>query len=87
MPEPKLSKKAHDFIKKMQHKHATQVLFKILDLCGNPVPPDSIKLEDGYRRADIGEYRIIYRVDGNVLEISLIGKRNDGEIYQRFSRR
>ena len=41
----------------------------------------------GYRRADIGEYRIIYRVAGDTLEVLLIGKRNDDEVYHRFSRR
>ncbi|MDO8683994.1 MAG: type II toxin-antitoxin system RelE/ParE family toxin [Armatimonadota bacterium] len=83
MPTPSLTKNALDFIKKMQHKHAKQVLLKILELCGNPTPPDSQKLEgnsEGYRRADIGEYRIVYRVAGDILEVLLIGKRNDDEV-------
>jgi hypothetical protein len=29
-----------------------------------------------------GEYRIIYNVDGNVLKVFLIGKRNDDESYR-----
>jgi len=33
-------------------------------------------------RVDIGEYRIIYNVDGNVLKVFLIGKRNDDESYR-----
>jgi len=49
------------------------------DLCRNPEPPDSSLLkgsDEGYRRADIGEDRIIYRVAGYTLEVLLIGKRN-----------
>ena len=90
MPTPNLSRDARDFIEKLPHKHAKQVLLKILDLCRNPQPPDSSQLkncEEGYRRADIGEYRIIYRVLGDILEIPLVGKRNDDEVYRRFARR
>jgi mRNA interferase RelE/StbE len=90
VPTPNLSRKALDFIKKMQHKHAKQVLLKILELCGNPVPPDSQKLEgssEGYRRVDAGEYRIIYRLLGDQLEVFLVGKRNDDDVYKQFSRR
>ena len=90
MPTPDLSRDARDFIEKLPHKHAKQVLLKILSLCQDPEPPDSSLLKgsgEGYRRADIGEYRIIYRVAGDTLEILLIGKRNDDEVYRRFSRR
>lgn len=90
MPTPNLSKDARRFIEKLQHKHAKQVLIKILDLCEDPEPTDSSPLKgcsEGYRRADIGEYRIIYRVVGDTLEIPLIGKRNDDEVYRRFARR
>ena len=78
------------FVEKMQPKHAKQVLLKILALCTDPKPPDSIHLKgsaEGYRRADSGEYRIIYRIKGDALEIHLIGKRNDDEVYRQFSRK
>lgn len=90
MPTPNLSRRASKTIKEMQHKHAKQVLIKIIELCGDPTPPDSEHLrnnKEGYRRADIGEYRIIYRVDGDTLEIHTIGKRNDDEAYHLFDRR
>jgi len=35
---------------------------------------------------DCGEYRIIYYVDGEVLRVPLIGKRNDDEVYKRLQR-
>ena len=90
MPTPNSSRDARDFIEKLQHKQAKQVLWKVLDLCRDPEPPDSSLLKnskEGYRRADIGEYRIIYRVLDDTLEILLVGKRNDDEVYRRFSRK
>jgi mRNA interferase RelE/StbE len=90
MPTPDLSRDATDFIMKMQPKHVGQLLMKIFGLCTDPKPPDSIQLKgsaEGYRRADSGEYRIIYRIEGDVLEIHLIGKRNDDEVYRHFARK
>ena len=89
MPTPSLSRDARRFIEKLQHKHAKQVLIKILDLCQDPEPPDSCALKggEGYRRADMGEYRIIYRVTSDTLEVPLIGKRNDDEVYRRLARK
>ena len=58
MPTPNLSRDARNFIEKLPHKHAKQVLVKVLDLCRNPEPPDSSLLKgsrEGYRRAGIGE--------------------------------
>jgi mRNA interferase RelE/StbE len=48
----------------------------VLRLLQNPEPQDSSALIGyPYHRVDIGEYRIIYNVDGDVLEVFLIGKR------------
>ena len=90
MPTPSLSRDAISFIEKMQPRHAKQVLLKILALCKGPEPPDSLRLKssaENYRRADSGDYRIIYRVEGDILEIHTIGKRNDDEVYRRFARK
>jgi len=35
---------------------------------------------------DIGEYRIVYRIEDDTVGICLIGKRNDSEVYKRFKR-
>jgi mRNA interferase RelE/StbE len=53
----------------------------------NPKPHDSKELKgQPYRRTDIGEYRIIYRVEENVLKIALVGKRNDSAVYKKLAR-
>ncbi|MDO9509226.1 MAG: hypothetical protein Q7I97_07830 [Thermovirgaceae bacterium] len=37
-------------------------------------------------RVDSGEYRIVYRFDDEVLYVSVIGKRNDGDVYKKAKR-
>ena len=79
--------RATKFIKKLQPKHRRQVSGKILELQYNPLPSDSEQLTGfSYKRADIGEYRIIYRVEGDTLRVPLIGKRNDDEVYRKLRR-
>lgn len=38
-------------------------------------------------RADIGEYRIIFDVEGDQLNVFLIGNRNDDEVYRALKRK
>jgi mRNA interferase RelE/StbE len=42
----------------------------------------------GFYRVDSGEYRIIYRFtpEEDLVEIILVGKRNDDEVYEQFKR-
>ena len=79
-----------DFLAGLQPKHAAQVAKKALALGKEPLPHDSQGLA-GYpdlRRGDVGEYRIVYRhrADADVVEILLVAKRNDDEVYQRLKR-
>jgi len=81
-----LSKNVVGFLNDLQAKQFKQVLGKILSLLNEPAPPDS-QLLKGFgdlRRADIGEFRIVYRFDEAVVAVSLVGKRNDDEIYKRL---
>ena len=55
----------------------------------DPHPHDSIVLKGGaslYRRTDIGEYRVVYRTNADVLEIVVVGKRNDDDVYKMLRR-
>jgi len=81
-----LSKNVVDFISELQAKQFKQVMGKILSLLTDPTPTDSQPLKgfDDLRRADQGEFRIVYRFDENTLAVSLVGKRNDDEIYKRL---
>ncbi len=83
-----ITKSAGKFIKKLPPKQLKQVVGTILGLRENPKPHDSKQLVGypEYQRVDIGEYRIIYRVDSDVIRIATIGKRNDDEVYKRFKK-
>jgi mRNA interferase RelE/StbE len=61
---------------------------KILSLLSDPMPPDSLQLKgfDNYRRTDSGEFRIVYRFDDTTIAISLVGKRNDDEVYRQLKK-
>ena len=52
-------------------------------------PGRQFQLLRGYPfyRIDVGEYRVIYDLDGDVVRIILIGKRNDDEVYRRLRRK
>lgn len=81
-----ITKSAGKFINKLPPKQFRQVVSTIFSLRENPTPHDSKQLigYSEYYRADIGEYRIIYRFDTNTFYVSLVGKRNDDEIYRKF---
>jgi len=83
-----LSRQSAKRLKKLPDKHAKQVATKITELTSNPYPQDSLKLK-GYphnKLSDIGEYRIVYYVEEQTLEILLIEKRNDDEVYKQLKR-
>ena len=76
----------HDAFKFLDHlpaKQFRQVVTKVFALMENPEPQDSKALAGfEYRRADIGEYRIVYRFDRDFLFVAVIAKRNDSEVYK-----
>ncbi|WP_414526962.1 type II toxin-antitoxin system RelE family toxin [Nodularia chucula] len=79
-----------DFLNGLQPKIAAQIAKKVLALNIEPLPTDSEKLSgyEGFYRVDSGEYRIIYRYfpDQNLVEVILVGKRNDDDVYKRLKR-
>lgn len=81
------SRKCEKFLKNLLPKHKKQIKNKLEDLQKNPEPHDRALLKgvsEQYWRTDVGEYRIIYQYDDEILIIYTIGKRNDGEIYKAF---
>lgn len=80
-----------DFLKGLQPKIAAQIAKKVLSLNIDPLPSDTKALTDypGYYRVDSGEYRIVYRfdIDADLVEVILVGKRNDDEVYKQLRRR
>jgi len=81
----------HDALKllgSLPAKQFRQVASKVFELMENPEPQHSKPLAGfEYRRADVGEYRIVYRFDRDLLFVALIGKRHDSEVYKRLKRK
>lgn len=79
-----------DFLKGLQPKIAAQIAKKVLALNVDPLPNDSKQLigYPGYYRVDSGEYRIVYNFDPDedLVEVILVGKRNDDEVYKKLER-
>lgn len=82
-----ISRDAGKFLTKLTPKHGKQIAQKITTLRENPKPNDSWPLRGyPYMRADVGEYRIIYTVENDTLNVFVIGKRNDAEVYKKLKR-
>ena len=80
-----VSKKAQKFLDDLPPKQFRQIIKKVFALLENPRPHDSEELR-GYPflRNDVGEYRIVYDVQGDTLRLILVGKRNDEEVYRQL---
>lgn len=77
------AKRVVKFLEKVPTKTGKQIAKKLMALRENPNPSDAKKLiNTPYTRVDVGEYRIVYFVEEDVLYIVLVGKRNDGEVYK-----
>lgn len=83
-----LTNDAKKFIEQLDAKPFRQIFKKILAHLDDPEPQDTKALTGyPYRRADVGEFRIIYRFEQEVLLVILIGKRNDDEVYRKLERK
>jgi mRNA interferase RelE/StbE len=84
-----LSRDVGDFLAGLPGKQFKQVVSALFALLKNPHPQDSRPLTgmDGYHRVDMGEYRIIFRVEDDLLRVPVIGKRNDDAAYRQLARK
>ena len=83
-----LSKQAKKFLEWIPVKHSSQISKKVLLLAQEfeNIQSQELKWYQPYRRIKSGEYRIIFKIEDNILFISLIWKRNDDEIYKMVER-
>ena len=83
-----LTNAALSFLEGLPGKQFKQVAGTMFGLLKNPEPQDSSALKGyPYRRVDFGEYRIVYQVQDEDLQILVVGKRNDGEVYKKLARK
>jgi mRNA interferase RelE/StbE len=89
MRKIELSQQANSFINAIPTKHAGQIVRKIEKLAENidSLPHIQVIGHAPFRRLKSGEYRIIFTSYLDVLEIYLIDKRNDDQIYKKLDRK
>ncbi len=84
-----IDKDVLDYITALDAKQYKQVARKIFALTLDALPPDSSLLQgyDNVRRADIGEFRVIYRIREDAVKIMMVGRRNDDAVYRALARK
>jgi mRNA interferase RelE/StbE len=71
-----LSKSSRGFLDTLLPKQFRQLVTQMFSLLKQPEPHDSALLAGfPYRRVDVGEYRIVYDVQGKDLRVLLVGRR------------
>lgn len=83
-----LAKGIEEFLDNIPKKHARQIVAKIDLLAQDPTQVPAVQLS-GFphlKRAKSGEYRIIFQIVEDVIEIHIlrVGKRNDDEVYKNL---
>lgn len=87
-PSLSLSNNARAFLDHLQPKQFKQVANRVFALQREPYPTDCKHLSGhtGFRRIDVGEFRVCYRVDGTAIQIAVVGRRNDDAAYRELDR-
>jgi mRNA interferase RelE/StbE len=85
----RMTKQALKACQGLDAKQYRQVVSAILALLTNPELHDSQQLRGatrGERRVHVGEFRVIYAITGETVEILVVGKRNGDEVYKIWQR-
>lgn len=72
------SREAAKFLEKIPPKHARPIAVKVKELLDEPLPKDSIRMQNN---------RIVYEFDQDTVRIPVVGRRNDGEVYKKAKRK
>ena len=81
-----VAEKLEKQLKKISNKIAKKIMMKIEDLSNNPRPHDVKKLKGkNLYRIRQGQYRIVYKIEDNVLLILIVDIAHRKEIYRNLS--
>lgn len=81
----KYSRSAEKDLLRLPAKNQRQIAQKLTKLAELGALPSAQKLSgrlEEYCRLRVGEFRVIYREEGDHLIVVAIGKRNDDEVYR-----
>lgn len=84
----RLNRAAEKSLSRLSNRAQAQIAERILGLAVDATPHDSRPLKGfaGWLRIDIGEYRVIYRIEGDEVFVAILGPRNDDRVYREFAR-
>ncbi|MGV0603938.1 type II toxin-antitoxin system RelE family toxin [Mycolicibacterium sp. XJ1904] len=80
---------ARKFLEALEAKQNKQVSVRVFGLMHDPSPHDMRHLS-GYPnhfRIDVGEFRVVFLIDGDTVNVKAVGRRNDDAVYRKFRRR
>jgi mRNA interferase RelE/StbE len=83
-----LSRQAERFLRELPAKQARQIAEKLLALAADPsaIPSEQLRGYAPMRRLRAGEFRIIFALEDEIVQVRLTGKHSDDEIYKMFER-
>ena len=83
-----IDKSASKSLRKLPSKQRRQAWRAIRDLEHDSRPHYSKRLVGSVNREiEVGEYRVIYRDDNEVVHVKVVGKRNGGEVFCLMDRK
>lgn len=76
------------FVKGLEAKPKSQVYEKTISLISEPRPASSTELKGfrGYLRLRVGDFRVIYKILQDSIQVVLIDNRSDDEVYRKLER-
>ncbi len=71
-----ITKSAGKFLSRLDAKQFRQALWAVLRLKEEPEPHDSKRLigHNEFRHIDVGEFRVVYRLEIDTIKIAIVGK-------------
>ena len=78
-----IKKSAEKELGKIPKKELLKILDKIKNLSDDPHPPGSIKLTNQEKyRVRVGNYRVLYTIEGNILTIFIVKIGHRKHVYR-----
>lgn len=86
--EIEVGRQARKFLGRLGKKDQTRIVLAIAELADAPHPPGAKRLsgEESFFRIRVGDYRIIYEIDGGKIVVRVLRIGHRREIYRELAR-
>jgi mRNA interferase RelE/StbE len=88
MRDLRIGTNIYKYLDGLESKQYRQVTRRIHSLGRDPYPHDAkhVSNNPGCRRIDVGEFRVCYRVEQDVILVMAVDRRNDDAVYKKLGR-